>query len=270
MARRALTAFDDDTAIVPAGPGRWRGEVSERWFVGRGPNGGLVAAQAVRAMEALVADPERVPRSLTVHYLEAPAAGPIELVGTVEREGRSTTAVSLRIEQAGRTVALALGALALWRDGGLDHLDTAPPAVPLPDEAPVLRRSDEPTLPAFTDNYDYRWATGDGATGARIGGWIRVPGGDRPVDHVAVAGFADAFPPAVFPLLEGRTAFAPTIDLTIHFRAPLERVGAGWVLAAFRSRRVAGGFFEEDGELWSEDGVLLAQSRQLAMLRERA
>ncbi len=119
----------------------------------------------------------------------------------------------------------------------------------------------------ISTNYDWRWAT-DGAEGdALVGGWIRVPGA-RPVDHVSLAAFADAFPPAVFPLLRGRVAGAPTIDLTIHFRAPIPERGAGWVLGAFRSRRAAGGFFEEDGELWSEDGTLLVQSRQLAMLRE--
>ena len=60
---------------------------------------------------------------------------------------------------------------------------------------------------------------------------------------------------------------APTIDLTVHFRARLA-VGrrAPRLLARFAIRTRAEGFFEEDGELWAPDGTLLAQSRQLALL----
>ena len=61
---------------------------------------------------------------------------------------------------------------------------------------------------------------------------------------------------------------APTIDLTVHFRAPAAAAAIVEepVLAVFRSSTAAGGFFEEDGELWSAAGVLLAHSRQLALL----
>jgi acyl-CoA thioesterase len=40
------------------------------------------------------------------------------------------------------------------------------------------------------------------------------------------------------------------------------------VLVGFESRLSAGGVWEEDGEVWSQDGRLLAQSRQLAMIRD--
>jgi acyl-CoA thioesterase len=176
--------------------------------------------------------------------------------------------VSLRFEQDGKVVALALGALAVWRGGSREHQVLVPPRVKPPGAVEPVP-DDLPGLPAFTRNYRYRWAVEAAGAGSepRVGGWIatREP---RPVDHVSLAAFADAFPPAVFTLLDGRTAAAPTIDLTIHFRAPI--LPAGWVLAAFETGQLAGGRFEEDGELWSEDGVLLAQSRQLAFLREPA
>jgi len=53
----------------------------------------------------------------------------------------------------------------------------------------------------------------------------------------------------------------------------LEHGGAedpGEPLAArFGTRLVHDGFWEEDGELWSADGRLLAHSRQLALLVQR-
>ena len=38
-----------------------------------------------------------------------------------------------------------------------------------------------------------------------------------------------------------------------------------WFLVVFRSQMAADGFVEEDGEVWSRDGRLLAHSRQLAL-----
>ena len=58
---------------------------------------------------------------------------------------------------------------------------------------------------------------------------------------------------------------APTIDLTVHFRAPLPYTGP--LVARFTTRLARDGFFEEDGELWTPDGTLIAQSRQLALLQ---
>ena len=95
------------------------------------------------------------------------------------------------------------------------------------------------------------------------GGWLGLRE-ERPVDALAVALLADAWYPAPWPRLS-ELAPAPTIDLTVHFRSPLPAQGP-LLLGRFRSRYVRDGFFEEDGELWSPDGTLVAQSRQLGLL----
>ena len=105
---------------------------------------------------------------------------------------------------------------------------------------------------------------------ALAGGWIRLAE-PRPLDAAVVAALTDAWPPALFSYAEvgAIEGGVPTIDLTVHFRASLPPPGASpeeWVLVVFRSRMAREGFVEEDGELWSRDGVLLAQSRQLAVV----
>jgi len=63
---------------------------------------------------------------------------------------------------------------------------------------------------------------------------------------------------------------APTIDLTIHIRAPLQSIkwdAGDWMLAQFVTNHASGGFIEEDGLVWSEEGTLLCMSRQLALAR---
>jgi len=97
--------------------------------------------------------------------------------------------------------------------------------------------------------------------------WMRMAKPRRP-DALAIAAFVDgwAHAPLVRRLAPAPT---PTIDLTIHFRDHVwyrDAEPGAFVLVAYRSRLLADGFFEEDGEVWSPDGVLLAQSRQLARL----
>jgi acyl-CoA thioesterase len=125
--------------------------------------------------------------------------------------------------------------------------------------------------PGFAARYEYRWGIGDPpfsrSDSSRVGGWLRLAE-PRVADALSVAAMLDAWLPCVFPRLEAPIA-APTVDLTIHFRTALPLPGArpdDYSLGVFSSRLAADGYFEEDGELWSRDGRLLAHSRQLAML----
>ena len=264
-----MTAFDAATAVAPAGPGRWTATVDAGWFAPAGPNGGYLASIVLRAMLAAVGDPARAPRSLTLHYLRAPAAGAVDVAVEVQRDGRSLSTLSARMEQEGRPCVLAVGAFATAFPTVADYAAPMPPAPPPEAISPVPPM---PGMPPIFAQLETRPAIGpvpfSGGDEARSGGWLRLAE-PREADAVAVATYADAWWPAPFTRLTAPVA-APTVDLTIHFRRALPHPGmdpAAPLLGLFTSRFSAEGFFEEDGELWSPDGVLLAQCRQLALLR---
>ena len=254
--------FDADTALEPTADGavvsqgettvgsfpwgrtpmRLRAWAPEHWFVARGPNGGFLAAVAARAAEQVSGRPLR---SLALHFAAPPAVGPLDVTTVLERDGRSYSAASIRIEQEGRPMTLALATLGeLPEDGAAWGRGAPPAATPLAETTPL---SPEVTgTPAFMRNYDMR------------------PALHEDDGHV--------WAPVAFSALQ-RAVIAPTLDLTIHIRRPLPPAGLApddHVLARFSSRLAVGGVWEEDGELWSPDGELLVQSRQLALIRERA
>ncbi len=263
-----LPGFDADTAVEDLGEGRFAATMSERWWVGKGPNGGYVAAVILRAIQAM-ADAERAPRSLTIHYQRAPLAGPVEVSVEVEREGGRVTFLSARLTQEGKVQATAQAVLSEnWSEGGFSEL-TMPDA----GEPGELHTFDPGTVagaPRMLQNYRARPALGEPAFSGGApytGAWIRSRE-PRLLDAPLVAAFLDTWFPAPFVRLE-RPCGAPTIDYTVHFRSPLPPAGAtpeDPYLVSFKSNIARHGFFEEDGELWSADGTLLAQSRQLALL----
>ncbi len=260
--------FDRDTQLTLTAPGVHEGTIDRGWWVARGPNGGFIAAMLVRAMEQAVNDPARQLRSLTIHYVRPPVEGPARVETRVERVGGSLTTLGARLLQGDSLQALALAAFSKPREtASFSHAvmpEVAPP------EAIAPRH--DPKVPIHA-RYEQRWAIGprtfEGVRGreAVTGGWIRLAEGTRPLDAALLAAYADAWPPAVFATEELPMGLGgvPTVDLTVHVRAALP-LPDDFVLVVFRTRTVAHGFLEEDGEIWSRDGRLLAHSRQLGVV----
>ncbi len=269
--------FDRDTAVHREGGSGveavFAAEVADGWRAGRGPHGGYLAAMILRALMESLADPDRAPRSLTIHYARAPETGPVRIRTVIERAGRSLSTVSARMEQDGKLMALALSAFSVpW--SGPEFSDVA-----MPDVAPPEPGRDPGTVfrgaPPFTEHLTMQKRLGgrpfrEGEQAMELGVWLGLVE-PRPIDPLSLAFFTDALVPAPFMRTRSPNP-APTIDLTIHFRSPTPRTAEpdpnelcfAWV----RGGLVSEGFFDEDVLIWAADGTLLAQSRQLALLLE--
>jgi acyl-CoA thioesterase len=262
--------------VAPPDATLFDAEVSPVWRAGRGPHGGYLAAMLLRALTDTVADPARAPRSLTVHYARAPQPGPVTIRTVVERAGRSLSTLSARMEQNGQLMALALAAFSVpWSATEIDDLPLPDVAPPDPERTPVQQV--HPAMPRFLLNLILQPRIGGrpfaGSTAPmEVGAWLGLPG-PRALDAPALALFSDSlFSPPFVRMPE--PAITPTIDLTIHFRRPINAELDPDLapslhelcFARFTSTVVHEGFFEEDGVIWAADGTVLAQSRQLALV----
>lgn len=262
-----LNPFDSDTALKRVDDCLYEGTIHRRWWVERGPHGGYLAALLMRALVETVGDNERAPRSLTVHFLAPPSEGSVTIKTAIERVGKSRSSMSARMEQDGRTVALALAAFSRsWE--AVEYSEISMPEVAPPESIEPIREGSS-LPPRFFGNFETRWALGSlpfsGATEALSGGWIGLAE-SRVLDAVAMTAISDAWVPSIFARMT-EFAVVPTVDLSVHFRTRLPLPDADQIcLALFRSQTAAQGFFVEDGEMWSRTGVLIAQSRQLAVV----
>jgi acyl-CoA thioesterase len=257
-----VTEFDTDTALEPAGDGVFTGNVTDRWMIGGGPNGGYIASFLMRGLQAVSPQPDAL--SMTTHYVGRPEPGPCEVRVGITTATRSHAFMDASLSQEGSVRAHCIAVFGRRRaDQLVDVLRTTPatgePGIGTPRDAPPAGIM----LASFLERFDYRdpsgadMFAGDTNGPARVGGWTRLV--DRELDELAVPLFSDCWPPPMFRRHGG--AMAPTIELTVHFRNTPE---PGWTWCTFESRALSGGYVEEDGEIWSESGTLIAQSRQLS------
>ena len=263
-----MSRFDRDTAVTQLEPGRFRAQMDRGWWITNGPNGGYLAAVVLRAMTRVVDEAARTARSLTVHYVRPPQDGEVEIAVDIERAGRTLSYLRAQMHQNQKLQLLATATFST-RAGGLEFQDAQMPTVPLPSELGTA----EPTGSiGMHERYDRRWVYGsrEGTSSpvAECAGWIRLAD-PRPYDSLLIAALCDAWPPPIFQRRDTARSGVPTLDLTVHIRAPLQIAALRpdeHVFGRYRTRSARDGFIEEDGELWSQAGVLLAQSRQLAVL----
>ena len=263
-----MTFFQESTQVTRGPDGTYEGNVDPGWWVFRGPHGGYLTAMLLRAITDAVDGDDRAVRSLTTHFIAPPKEGPVEIAVTIERAGRSITYASARMTQKGETMAVALAAFSRsWT--GVDYDYAHPPDIAGPDDC-LNVPNEGPMLPTFLRNFDTRWGIGplpySGVEDTTIGGWLRLAE-PQVVDAPAAACLLDAWAPAILPRAT-EPIVAPTIDITMHFRSPLPLAEASdddFYLFRMTSSLARDGLFEEDGELWSAGGRLIAQVRQMAI-----
>ncbi len=255
--------FDRDTcqALDRKGEGEWVVAVSHAWNIDGVPNGGLLMALTLAAASQQVSHPD--PLSMTSHFLGKTTPGEATIRSKVIKQGRSLSVTAVDLVQNGRA---SVTSLITWGDLP-SFVGPSGPLLPpphLPDQTEMQGSLNMPIDSTFTRQFDYLMPqkVALGAFGQPTGqavarGRMRFADG-RPPDLLSIPVIADGFPPAIFQL--GYYGWAPTLELTIHFRA---RPCPGWLTIDLVARHLLNGTFEEDCNIWDSNGDLVAMSRQL-------
>jgi acyl-CoA thioesterase len=256
--------FDVGTRLAGEGPA-FTAQISDQWSGMAGVNGGFMLALCTRALTAVLPFPD-----------------PVVVSGFFLRPGSEGVAqVTTEVIRAGRTTAF--GQASLWRDGkevvrataaftdlsksaerpGPAYTGATAPALPAPESCFSPESGSLPGV-TLTDRIEYRagvvpgWVTGQPSGNPLMEFWMRFRDG-RPPDLAALPLLVDAAAPAVLEI----GVLSTTVELTVHLRA---RPAPGWLACRASTRHVAGGYHEEDFEIWDSAGTLVAQSRQLALV----
>ncbi|MEU8590017.1 thioesterase family protein [Streptomyces sp. NPDC048664] len=266
--------FDRDTAVTLREPGVYDIDLSAGWTIITAVNGGYLLAVLGRALSDAL--PHHDPFTITAHYLTASQPGPAVIRTDVVRTGRtlSTGQASLfQYDEQGREVE-RIRVLASY--GDLDALSddvrttAVPPALapmdqcfgpqdgpaPIPGSSAITER-----LMIKLDPSTLGWALGAPSGKGEMRAWFGLADG-RDADPLSLLLTVDALPPTAFEI--GIVGWVPTVELTVHVRC---RPAPGPLRVSIVTRNLAGGFLEEDAEVWDSAGRLVAQSRQLARVR---
>ncbi len=263
--KKDVHALDQDLVMAQSKPGCFEFHLSDHWSIHKRPNGGYLMAVMAKAMETRAV--KSATPIITANYIHAPSAGEASIKVDVISESNSFSRLMARLFQKGKECVRALGTFSSpAAEPVLESYAQGPP--------PMAGFNESIQVPVMPDNklfdhIDLRldpactgWVAGSVSDRSEFKGWITFKE-KRTIDMPAVLLFADTYPPPVFSQF-GPSAWVPTIELSVNIRAlPKTRRLQG----KFQSRYISAGLVEEDGELWDEEGGLVAISRQVSKYR---
>ncbi len=257
--------LDADTRLA-GGEGRYTTSLSADWKIW-GPNGGYVAAIALRAagLESRLARPA----SFSCQFLEAGAFEPAQVRVEALRRGRAAEAFAVSLEQAGRCLLSAQ----VWTVGqvdGLAHDTSSAPEVPSPEDLTPIEKLISPSDPpphAFWGNLERRpiaWVPPERRvpTDPIVRCWYRFRPQARFEDP-----FLDAarsvilldtmsWPAVRSAYVEQPAYLAPSLDVSVQFHALAPE--SDWLLCETSAEIARDGLIGFRSRVWSEGRHLLA------------
>jgi acyl-CoA thioesterase len=270
-----LHAFDAALALAPAGEGAFTGHTHPAYANFNGQFGGITAATLLRAI-LTASEGGGVPVSVTVNYCAAMGQGPFTVQTRAIRRGRTLQHWSADLVQGDKVCATALVALAN-RASSWSHAPLTPPPAPPPQDVRKIGAGD---WKGWIQQYDMHFVEGSiehlrGAgplaqTGsARSLLWMRhaTP---RALDYEGLMCMSDAF---FVRMIQVRNTFPAmgTVSISTYFHcdaAALAAQGSDYLLCNVDARVFRDTFHDQSAELWSRDGVLLANTNQIVWYAE--
>ena len=260
--------FDRDILFKAGEPFSFAGQITENWSVNGVPDGGYLMAILAKAMMQH-SEMNSTP-IITANFLNR--CDPGEAKVTIEKmtTSRQFDRFQGRLSQKGKEKIRAFGTFAIENKECLvERCESSEPEIAELEKCVAV-----PEIPNYTlfGQLDIRldpictgWMLGKLSATSEIKGWIKFKN-DRPFDALSILLVADSFPPAVMSS-QGMVAWVPTIELSVNVR---KLPTTNWLKGSFRTRFITCGLLEEDGEIWDQNGELIAISRQIAQYRAHA
>jgi acyl-CoA thioesterase len=266
----ALHLFDEATQVT-AGDSRWQGRTSDDYWAFVGPFGGATAATLLRA---LIDHPQRAgdPLALTVNYCAPIAEGAFDIDVRLVKANRSTQHWWVELTQGGADVATLATAVFAERRPSWSHQPAEFPQSPAFEQILPYPKVAAPWM----KQYDFRFVDGNpdfsGTKPLPASAYSRLWIGDRvprKIDALSLMSMSDAFFGRVFHARRELVPFG-TVSLTTYFHtdaADLAAEDITRVLAVADAKIFHKSYGDQNGELWSPGGRLLATTTQIAYFK---
>lgn len=243
-------------------------DVSGGWAQGRALYGGLVGALAAEGMAALLDEPLPIRSFMGSFVAPAPETG-LSVDARILRQGRAVVQARADLVADGQVCFTSSAAFGKPREGVF--VPHQKPFNPAPKDS-VPSAPDDPRRPKFLSNFEIRWTGGgipmSGSGDMRTAMWVRHRANMDAHPLSKLVAMADMPPPIVLAHYNG-LALASSLSWSLEFVTPPEDMNTEWFYLEFELEAAANGYSVQTGNIWGEDGTLLAVSRQCMVYFEQ-